>query len=106
MTILGEFPGNRYCALEEIQKVLGFSRIEWQTFFKIIRKANDGYLEFNRGGLNVQFALWSEDEKKVSLNIEFHKNKSEKSATYEYSLDELEAFSVRKRLKVSSFREK
>lgn len=105
MTMLGKFPGNRYDALEEIQKVLGFSQNEWQAFFRIIRKANDGYLEFNRGGLNVQFALWSEDEKKVSLNIEFQKNRSEKSATYEYNLDEIEAFSEKKKLRVS-FREK
>jgi hypothetical protein len=106
MALPGRFPVNRYNALEEIQKVLGFSQIEWQAFFRIIRKANDGYLEFSRGGLNVQFALWSEDEKKVSLNIELQKNKTEKSATYEYSLTELEAFSKRKQLKVSSFRDR
>ena len=53
----------------------------------------------------MQFALWLEDEKKISLNIEFQKNRSEKSATYEYNLDEIEAFSKKKKLRVS-FREK
>jgi len=106
MTILNRFPGNRYNALEEVQKLLGFSQIEWQAFFRIIRKADDGFLEFNRGGLTVQFALWSEDEKKVNLSIEFQKGKLGKSATYEYSLEELEAFNNKKGLKVESLREK
>ncbi len=106
MTVLNGFPGNRYDALEEIQKLLGFNQIEWQAFFRIIHKANDGYLEFNRGGLTIQFALWSEDGKRVNLSIESHQRKFGKSATYEYSLEELEAFSARKKVKVESLREK
>lgn len=106
MTVLNRFPGNRYDALEEIQKLLGFSQIEWQAFFRIIRKADDGFLEFNRGGLIVQFALWSEDEKRVNLSIEFQKEKLGESATYEYSLEELEAFSHKRGLKIESFKKK
>lgn len=106
MTVLDGFPRNRFDALDEIQKLLGFTQTEWHAFFRIIRKADDGFLEFNRGGLMVQFALWSEEEKKVNLSIEFLKRKLGKSATYEYSLEELEAFSLQRGLKVENLRKK
>lgn len=100
--ILSDFPENRYDALEEVQKLLGFNSSEWKGFFKILRKADDGFLEVHLGDLQIQFALWSEDEKKVHLSLEYQKERTGKSATYEYSINELEAFSSGRKLKIPS----
>ncbi len=100
--VFPEFPENRYDALEEVQKMLGFNSMEWKIFFKVLRKADDGFLEIHLGDLQIQFALWSEDEKRVHLSLEYQKERTGKSATYEYSINELEAFSSGRKLRLPS----
>jgi len=86
---------NRYVVLEEVLTFLKFKHIEWQSLLETLRKASDGYLEFDFGDVTLQFTrgfgVWSEDRNAIQLSVILQKDLLEKSVTYEYRFEELES---------------
>jgi hypothetical protein len=105
MTVMDKFPQNRYTALEEAQKLLGFKEAEMRLLFSILRKAEDCILEFSFGDLSVRFELWQEDEKKITMSLELERERRVNSVTHEYSLKELEDFSQKRKLQIENLGE-
>jgi len=49
------FTDDKYKALEEIREILGFTEEGLRTFFAVLEKADDGYLDFSVGNVIVEF---------------------------------------------------
>mgnify|MGYP001118066990 CR=1 FL=1 len=109
-TFSSDFPENRFTALEEVQSFLKLNKIEMKNLFKVLCKADDGYLEFNFGEITIQFTrgfgVWSEDENVVRLAIELDKDVMGKTATYEFKIKELQALRKKKQPKIDKYGEK
>lgn len=90
-----DFPNNRFVALNQFLDLLGFSKNDWNSLFKVINKANCGFLEYEIGDIHVQVALGrgeilAEDEDDwVRLIFSIRKDHVEKSADYIFEMNEL-----------------
>ena len=95
MSKTGIFPDNRFVALDQFLKLLGFSGFEWESLFKVFNKANSGFLEHRLGDVTVEVNLGSgesiaqgEDDW-IRLVFRRTKNNVEKSAVYIFEMKEL-----------------
>jgi hypothetical protein len=109
-TFSSDLSENRFTALENVQSFLELNSIEMKNLFKVLCKADDGYLEFNFGEITIQFTrgfgVWSEDENVVRLSIELDKGVMGKTTTYEYKIKELQVLRKKKQLKIDNYGEK
>lgn len=99
---LERIPENRFTVLEEVQKLLGFTEVEWKCLFSVFRKANLGMIHFNLGDVTVALTR-SEEREKLHLYLEWKKERMEQSVIYTYSLSELEALRNKKQLRIENF---
>jgi hypothetical protein len=85
---------------------LGFQKIEWQSLFKILGRADSGFLEYKIGNIEIEVNVGSSeplDQKEdTCLRIIFRivKDNVEKSAIYTYKISELEALGKDKKMKI------
>lgn len=105
----GIFPDNRFAALDEFLRLLGISRFEWVSLFKVLSRANCGFLEFMLGDVLIEVHIGSgtsigdgEDDW-VRIVFRVVKDNVEKSAVYTFEMMELKALDKGKQLKVESF---
>lgn len=122
MTTSDRFPNNRYTALEEVQELLSFGKLELLTFLEALAKADDGYLRYDFGNLQVAFTVNDgfpgcgtfPDEHEtickgnprqtvVCISLAMEKGHVETSATYQFSLHELRGICRAKPLRIESF---
>jgi hypothetical protein len=102
------FAGNRFAALEDVKNFLELVHVDWRGLFEVLCKAEGGYIGFNFGGVNVEFDcnnIFPEDEKTIILSIEVEKHKMGNTATYEFTVKELEALIRKRQLKIDGFGE-
>jgi len=110
MSKSGIFPDNRFAALDEFLKLLGFGRYEWQSLFKVLSRADCGFLEFCIGDVAIEVYVGSGDSVGegegdwIRIIFRVTKDNVEKSATYTYEMTELKALSKGKKLKIASFK--
>lgn len=107
---MNRFPENRYAALEEVQELLHFRRLELLAFLETLAKADDAFLRYSFGNLSVTFTIndgllgcitsaeesetaYAENTSKtqVCIGLELEKRDVQTSTTYRFSLDELKA---------------
>ena len=105
----GIFPDNRFAALDELLRLLGFRRFEWQSLFKVLSRANCGFLEFCIGDVSIEVNIGSgasigdgEDDW-VRIVFRVWKDNVEKSAVYTFEMKELKALDKEKKMKIESF---
>ncbi len=93
------FPDNRFLALDQFLKLLGFSKSEWDSLFKIINRANCGFLEFKIGDVSIEINIGSGESlgegegNWITIIFRRTKNNVEKSATYSFEINELKRLS-------------
>lgn len=113
MLELSGFPQNRFAALDEIEKLLGFKTLELLHFFKVLCKAEDGFIRYRIGYLFIEFMLdrplicldmQSEDkcgsgkaqgeheQNEIRISFELERNGVEKTVAYRFTVKELAAF--------------
>lgn len=101
------FPDNRFSALDEFLKLLGFSRFEWRSLFKVINRANCGFLKYYVGDVTIEVNIGSgesigegEDD---WIQIIFRRTKDnvEKSAIYSFEINELKKLSKKIKIRKS-----
>lgn len=98
----GIFPDNRFIALNQFLGLLGFSKFEWDALFKLISKANCGFLEYRIGDVNIEVNIGSgdslaeEENDWIRLVFRFIKNNVEKTAVYTFKMNELETLTERR----------
>jgi hypothetical protein len=78
---------NRYVALEETRRLLGFKKSEWKSLLAALSKTDNGWFEFMRGDLTVLFEKFA-DIDEMHLEIKFDKDKVVKTINYAYDLSE------------------
>ena len=104
------FPDNRFTALDEFLKLLGFNRYEWQSLFKVLSKADSGFLEFCIGDVTIEAFVGSGDSigegegDWMRIIFRVFKDNVEKSAIYSFEMRELKALGEEKKLKIESFK--
>jgi len=84
---LPDFPKNRYEALEQAERLLRFKPLEWEYLLTILTKA-DGWLSFNRGGIDIEWMRHREGNK-LHLSFVTTTDNIVRSAVYTFSLQEL-----------------
>ena len=110
MTLFNKFPENRYTALDEIQELLKFRKLDLLTFLETLARADDAFLRYTFGNLSVTFIVndglcgcvhaSDEDEEEaacaarsgptvITISLDLEKDDMETSATYQFTLDEL-----------------
>jgi hypothetical protein len=121
MTLFDGFPENRFAALEEVQELLGFKRLELLSFLATLGKADDAFLRYGFGDLSVTVTVneglfgclesLEKDEAVCERNrsktlirvcLEMAKENVERSATYQFTIEELERIDCVRQLKVGS----
>ena len=60
------FPKDKYEALEEIRKILGFTKEELGMLLALLEKSIDGHLHFNVGDITIEFHAAELDESSPS----------------------------------------
>jgi hypothetical protein len=60
------FPKDKYEALEEIRKILGFTKEELGMLLALLEKSIEGHLDFNVGDITVEFHAVELDESSPS----------------------------------------
>lgn len=93
-----DFPENRFDALEQAQKLLRFKPFEWEYFLGILQKA-DGWLSFDRGGIDIEWMRHKENDK-VHLSFIICTDHTERSVIYTFSLQELAHLKKRLHLEI------
>lgn len=96
------FSQNRFRALEELQRILGFRRIDMMNLLKIVLKSDDCLLNFSLGDITVQLLrgseAWTENdgneqneeyEDIVQLIMWLHKENFEEALSYKFGTNEL-----------------
>ncbi|MEJ2271142.1 MAG: hypothetical protein P8X91_01355 [Candidatus Bathyarchaeota archaeon] len=110
MTESNIFPDNRFIALDQFLNLLGFKKFEWQSLFRILGRADSGFLEYRIGNLEIEVNVGSceplDQNEDICLRIIFRivKNNVEKSAIYTYKISELEALGKEKKIKIENFK--
>ncbi|TRZ51060.1 MAG: hypothetical protein D4S01_05560 [Dehalococcoidia bacterium] len=101
------FPDNRFVALDQFLNLLGFNRFEWDSLFKILSRANCGFLQFNIGDVVIEVNIGSgesigegEDDW-IRITFRRIKDSVEKSAIYSFEINELQKLSKRTKLRKS-----
>lgn len=85
------FPGNRWEALKEAERLLSFKPFEWERFDKILRRIR-GLMIFSQGDVEIVWERFDKDEARagaLQLILNIKMGHSEASATYEFDLKEL-----------------
>ena len=91
----GVFPDNRFVALDQFLKLLGFSKFEWDALYKVINKADCGFLEYRLGDVTIEVnvgsgdSLAQEEGDWIRLVFRVVKGNVEKSAVYTFEMNEL-----------------
>ncbi len=88
MASFWNFPDNRYTAIEEVRRLLGFTKPEWKVLLRILSKTDSGWLQYTFASVKVGL------KKLVDLN-EIHiviekqgKDKPTMSLKYVYDLND------------------
>lgn len=85
---LFSFPKDKYEALQEVQRILGFTDEELRMFFALLEKANGGDLEFEIGDISVEFRTYSCDDNCLNeIEVVVKVEEKEVTHTVEYSFD-------------------
>lgn len=100
-----KFPDNRYVALEQTQKLLGFNHLEWKFLLELLSKIDFGWLVFRFGDIEATFTKHEEERDRIYLHLELRKDKTEHSIIYTFGLNELRILEKKKQnqLKINSF---
>jgi hypothetical protein len=106
--MLESFPENRFVALEELSNLLGFTRSEWTSLCKLLKKADEGFLEFYVGDMTVtiqtgkDFETVNDCDRWIRISYTLVRDKIETHVVHNFGIRELEALSRKKNLKVIS----
>lgn len=108
MSLSDKFHENRFAALEEFLSIVGLKRSEWASLFKVLRKANCGFIKFcisddvsievhvgSGPSLGEGFDDW------IRIEFKVVKDRVEKSTVYTFEVIELEALDREKQLKIA-----
>ena len=99
------FPDNRFVALDQFLKLLGFRSFEWDSLFKVFNKANCGFLEYRLGDITVEVNLGSGasiaqgENDWIRLVFRVSKDNVEKSAVYTFEMNELKKLTKRNKIR-------
>jgi hypothetical protein len=96
MRMFRDFPENRFDALEQAEKLLHFKPFEWNYFLRIMQKA-DGWLNFTRGDIDIEWMRHKENDK-IHLSFIITSDHIERSVVYTFTLQELERLKNRVQL--------
>jgi hypothetical protein len=83
-------PQNRYDAIEEIRKVLGFGKTEWKCLLKALAKTDSGWLQFMFGNVCVDFKKVA-DVEELHLHVRSAEGKTKKAIDYTFDLNDFAA---------------
>lgn len=98
---------NRLVALENVQSFLESNQVDWRCLYEVFRRACWGSVDFRFNGVLIRLMVdkvFLEGEEKIRLSIDLEKDWFEKTITYGYKLEELEALVDKKQLKTDGFR--
>ncbi len=76
---------NRFFALDETRRLLGFKKSEWNSLLCVFFKADNGWLEVMSGDLQVTFEKF-ENTNSLHMEVKSGKEKAVKRITYTYDL--------------------
>jgi hypothetical protein len=88
MVSFWNFPDNRYAAIDEIRRLLGFTKAEWRTLLHALSKTDNGWLQYMFADVTVDFKKFV-DVNEIHVLIEkSEKNKQTMSLKYVYDLND------------------
>ncbi len=79
---------NRYVALDEMRRMLGFKQSEWKCLLIALSKTDNGWLEFMHGDLTINIEKFV-DIDELHLYVKSEKGKTVKTVEYTYDLNEV-----------------
>jgi hypothetical protein len=83
---LFSFPKDKYEALQEVQRILGFTDEELRMVFALLEKANGAYLNFEIGDIGVEFdTLGAEASNEIRLVVKIEGKEGIYSAEYKFN---------------------
>ena len=96
MELIWNLPDDRYVAIEDVRKIVGFSTAEWKCLLQGLSKTHNGWLQFVYGELTIDFKkIIDLNELHMKLELRTHKNVT-KTAKYIYDLAEFTRISLKK----------
>jgi hypothetical protein len=79
---------DRYVALEETRRMLGFTKSEWKSLLVALSKTDNGWLQFMRGELTIDIKKFVDiDELHMRFELKRKENVT-RTASYIYELNE------------------
>jgi len=78
---------NRYLALEETRKILGFKKQEWRSLLAALSKTDNGWFDFLQGNLRISLEKFA-DLDELHMEIRLKTDKIVKTVEYTYDLNE------------------
>lgn len=82
------FPKDKYEALEEVQKILGFTKEELSMLLTLLEKSIDGHLNFDVGDITIEFQAVKFDESspsEISVIVELTEREITHRVEYKFS---------------------
>jgi hypothetical protein len=86
---------NRYHALEETRRLLGFKKSQWKSLLSALSKTDNGWFEFKQGDFRITLEKFVEIDE-LHMEIKLDRNNVVKTLDYRYDLREF----VEKRLAI------
>lgn len=86
---------NRYHALEETRRLLGFKKSQWQSLLTALSKTDNGWFEFKQGDFRITLEKFVEIDE-LHMEIKLEKSNVVRTLDYRYDLREF----VEKRLAI------
>ena len=102
----GEFPDNRFAALDEALRLIGFSRSEWKSILRVLARAEGVFLKFCVGDISIEYNIGSDFSIEegavdwIQMVFRVWRDNVEKRATYTYEMRELKAIARDKKIKI------
>ena len=86
---------NRYHALEETRRLLGFKKSQWKSLLSALSKTDNGWFEFKQGDFRITLEKFVEIDE-LHMEIKLDRNNVVRTLDYRYDLREF----VKKRLAI------
>jgi len=80
-------PSDRYDAIEELRKILGFKKAEWKYLLIALAKTDNGWLQFMFGNVRVDLKK-AADIDELHVNVKSQSGRTRKAVDYTYDLKE------------------
>jgi len=77
---------NRFDAVEDIRRILGFSEEEFQLLFELLNKSSYAHVNFEKGNVEIEMSTFPFKQESASIDIKIEVKNGKTSTSIKHEL--------------------